>query len=264
MINIKHFIGTKSPEILIGLGLAGMVSAIIMGITATPKALDKVEEIKEAHKDELDDRKVMGKEYVTKVAPVYIPTIAMAGASAACIIFSDRMHTKRTAAIAAAYAVSEEMLKEYQAKVVQTIGKAKEANIRNEVAKDTIEKQGEVINHIYTKSDDEVIFIDNETKLAFTSTINKMDALRNRINEQLLHQEFISIRDIVWEIPELNAKIRENPSLYGDIDYSGVNMSKGLIEEYGANYWRYEPGAFNGKPVFVWYHNSEPRERYWM
>lgn len=256
---IKIKTGEKSPEIVMGIGVAGLLCSIVMGIAATPKAVEKIEEIHEKPMNKKD----LTKAYATRVLPLYVPTITTAVVSTGCVIFSDRMHEKRNAALAAAYTVSEEMLKEYRAKVVEKIGKTKEAEVRHEIAQDTIDKNVEVIKHVYTKNDEEVIFVDDCTKLAFTATINDMDALRNRMNAKLLQEEFISISDIAYEIPDLYAQIKKTPALYGDIDYSGVNLSKGLIEEYGENYWRYEPGSYNNKPVFVWYHNSYPRERYW-
>ena len=41
-------VSEKSPEILIGIGLAGMLTSTVLAVKATPKALDILEE----HKDE--------------------------------------------------------------------------------------------------------------------------------------------------------------------------------------------------------------------
>ena len=43
---IKNAVSDKSPEILIGLGLAGMLTSTVLAVKATPKALDILEQVK--------------------------------------------------------------------------------------------------------------------------------------------------------------------------------------------------------------------------
>ena len=45
--NIKMNLSKHSPEILTGLGIAGMITTTILAVKATPKALDLIEDKKE-------------------------------------------------------------------------------------------------------------------------------------------------------------------------------------------------------------------------
>ena len=42
--SVKNKLGEKSPEILTGVGIAGMLSSVIFAVKATPKAMQLVEE----------------------------------------------------------------------------------------------------------------------------------------------------------------------------------------------------------------------------
>ena len=128
---VKH-----SPEILTVMGIGGMVTSVIFAVKATPKAMRLIEEKKQ--EEEVDE--LSKKEVVNTCWKCYIPTAAIALTSAGCIIFANSIHTKRHAALAAAYEVTRGALIDYRSKVKDTIGEAKEKKIREEVAADKIEK----------------------------------------------------------------------------------------------------------------------------
>lgn len=71
-----------SPEILTGIGVAGMVATTIMAVKATPKAILLINE-KEV---ELRAEKLTKKEVVQTVWKCYIPAAVTGVASIACII----------------------------------------------------------------------------------------------------------------------------------------------------------------------------------
>ena len=45
--DIRKFASKRSPEILTGIGIAGMITTTILAVRATPKALELIEEQKE-------------------------------------------------------------------------------------------------------------------------------------------------------------------------------------------------------------------------
>ena len=61
--NIKETLIKKSPEILIGLGVTGMISTTVMAVKATPKALQIVKKKEE----EEENRELSKKEVVQTV-----------------------------------------------------------------------------------------------------------------------------------------------------------------------------------------------------
>lgn len=82
-----------SPEILIGMGIAGAASSVIFAVKATPKAMILLEE----KKQELGVEKLEAKEIIKTAAPVYIPTAVSFGVSVACIIGASSVNARRNA-----------------------------------------------------------------------------------------------------------------------------------------------------------------------
>lgn len=95
-----------SPEILVGLGIAGAASSVIFAIKATPKAMILLEE----KRQDLGVEKLEAKEIIKTAAPVYIPTAVSFGVSVACIIGASSVNARRNAALTAAYTLSEDFV----------------------------------------------------------------------------------------------------------------------------------------------------------
>ena len=125
-----------SPEILTGIGIAGMITTTVMAVKATPKALILLEE----KKDELDTDRLEPKDIIKTAWPCYIPAAVVGSISVFCLIGASSTNLRRNAALATAYTLSESTLKEYQEKVVETIGEKKEQSIRDSVSKDKMVK----------------------------------------------------------------------------------------------------------------------------
>ena len=136
-----------SPEILVGLGIAGAASSVIFAIKATPRAMILLDE----KRQELGVEKLEAKEIIKTAAPVYIPTAVSFGVSVACIIGASSVNARRNAALTAAYTLSESTLRTYRDKVLETVGEDKEREIRQAAAieqqQKTPETQTVVVNH---------------------------------------------------------------------------------------------------------------------
>ena len=134
--DIRKFASKRSPEILTGIGIAGMITTTILAVRATPKALELIEEQKEEESvDELSSFEVV------KVAwKPYIPAMVTCIASTACLIGASSVNAKRNAALATAYKLSETALSEYRDKVVETIGEKKDRIVRDKVAEERVKK----------------------------------------------------------------------------------------------------------------------------
>lgn len=137
MESAKSALVKHSPEILIGLGISGMLTTTVLAVKATPKALKIIEEKKKEKKVE----KLPPVDVVKATWKCYIPAAVTATASTACLIGANSVHLRRNAALATAYKLSETALTEYREQVVQTVGEKKEQTIREAVAKEKIKKQ---------------------------------------------------------------------------------------------------------------------------
>lgn len=200
----KHY-----PGILMGLGIAGMWTAVGFAITATPKALIKIQdaEIEKVDKQVLEgkgpdeiSKKLTPLEVLKVTWPCYIPTVMTAGLSTACIICANSANLKRNAALATAYTLSETALKEYQEKVVETIGEKKEQAVRDAVAKEKIERDP-VENHeiIITGNGNQRCY-DAISGRYFDSNVQTIRTAESTLNKRLISEMYVSLNEFYMEL----------------------------------------------------------------
>jgi hypothetical protein len=228
--NAKTVVVEHSPAILTGIGITGMITTTVLAVKATPKALDIIADIKERHENDTD-RKVVAKELVTKVAPVYIPAVVTGVASAACIIGANSIHTKRNAMLAAAYTISDTALREYRGKVVETMGEKKDKAIKDEIAKDKL-REDPVQNHevIVTKSGTTLCY-DCIFGRYFRSDMETIKRAITKINRILVTDMYVSLNDFYCEIDIPPVKIGDDIGWNIDDGILDVDFSSQLAED---------------------------------
>lgn len=223
-----------SPEILTGIGIAGMVTAAVFAVRATPKALLLLEEEKQRQNEEL---KVAEKENdseecveIDKLKPVeilratwtcYIPSAVTGVLSIACLIGASSVNARRTAALATAYSLSESALKEYQEKVIETIGEKKEQGIRDSVAKEKLKRDPVVNKEVIITGKGETLCYDTVTSRYFKCDIEKLRRVENMLNKRLISEMYISLNEFYYEIGLNQTEIGED---------LGWNIEDGLID----------------------------------
>ena len=198
----------KSPEILVGMGLAGMLTSTVLAVKATPKALDILAQ---------EDEDLTNLEKVKKTWKCYIPATIGYCTSAACIIAATSTNNKRNAMLAGAYKLSESALLEYRNKVVEVVGEEKEKEIRDSIAKDRVEDRP-VITCL---GKDDYSCYDMLSGRYFKSDIDKIQKAVNDMNYKLLNDNILSLNEFYYELGMKGT----------DIGYEqGWDISKGMIE----------------------------------
>ena len=211
-VTVKH-----SPEILMGLGIAGMVTTTILAVKATPKALELIEQKKiEENKDEL---KVV--ETVEATWKCYIPTVVLGVASVGCLIGANSVNTRRMAALTTAYKLSETAFAEYKEKVVETIGEKKEKVVKDKVAQAKVEKNPVKSNEVIITGKGKTLCIDGITGRYFESNIDDVIKAINKINRNVVTDMYASLNDFYAEIGLPDVEIG---------DALGWNIDQGEIE----------------------------------
>ena len=222
---VKH-----SPEILTGIGITGMLTTVILAVRATPQALVC---ISTAEDDKFNAQVDAGKdpeEVVDKLTPIetvkaawkcYIPAAVTGTMSTACLIGASHVSTKRNAALATAYTLADAALKEYQDKVVETIGEKKEQAVRDAIAKDKIEKDPVTNREVIITDRGNTRCYDAISGRYFTSDIETIRKAENVLNKRLMDEMYISLNEFYWEIGLDSTEIG---------DELGWNIDNGLIE----------------------------------
>ena len=177
-----------SPEILVGLGIAGAASSVIFAIKATPKAMILLEE----KRQELGVEKLEAKEIIKTAAPVYIPTAVSFGVSVACIIGASSVNARRNAALTAAYTLSESTLRTYRDKVLETVGEDKEREIRQAAAIEQQQQTPEPQTVVVNGAAGQLKCFDSLSGRYFAATKNQ---IVNEFNRQLRDDMRISLNE---------------------------------------------------------------------
>ena len=214
---IRMSISKHSPEILTGIGIAGMVTTTVMAVRATPKALILIEE----RKEEIDVDKLTPIELIKTTWTCYIPAAITGGLSIICLIGASSVNTRRNAALATAYTLSESALKEYQGKVIETIGEKKEQSVRDAIAKDRIDKNPVSSREVIITEKGNTLCYDAVSGRYFKSDIDKLKKAEIELNRRMRDEMYISLNEFYYEIGL-------NPISIGDD--LGWNIDHGYIE----------------------------------
>lgn len=207
----------NGPELLIGMGIAGMLSTTIFAVKATPKALELIEEEENRLNKDLNRREKI------KVAwKPYLPAAISFGLSTACLIGANNINTRRSTALATACTISERALKEYSAKVVEVIGEEKEREIRDEISKDTLAKHPLESSVIVVGKGDTLCY-DTISGRYFKANMEQIKEVVNKLNYTMLQQSYISLNEFYMEmgLPTTDA---------GEV--LGWSVDEGLLEVY--------------------------------
>ena len=234
---VKH-----GPEILTGFGIVGMFTAIGLAVKATPKAMDSIEN----KKQELRVDKLKPADTIKATWKHYLPTIAMSGASAACLIGANTVSLKRNAALVAAYKFTESAFTEYKEKVVETIGEKKEQTVKEAIAKSRIDNKPVVEQQVVFTEKGNTLCYDIPSDRYFRSDIEQLKKGVNELNRRMINETYISLNEYYDEIG-----LHSTES--GDI--LGWNTDKGLVDVYFSSRLtdKGEPClaiGFNNPPVY--------------
>lgn len=220
---IQKVLTRKSPEILTGIGIAGMITTTVLAVKATPKALRLIDEAE--HKkavawnnenpdyDNGADRIKLTKTETVKAAwKPYIPAVVTGICSVACIIGANSVHLRRNAALATAYQLSTTAFNEYKEKVVETIGEKKEKVVRQNIAKDKVEKNPVSKTEVFVTGNGTSLFYDPLSGRYFESDMNKVEKAVNNLNWSMNNgnEPYISLTQLYDELGLSHTGVSDN------------------------------------------------------
>ena len=200
---VINFTKEHNPEILVGLGVAGMMTSTVLAVKATPKALD----IMEDKKADMGVTYLTRKEIAQATWKIYAPSIGVGLASAACIILGTSKSIKRNTALATVYALSESTLREYQTKAKEMFGEEKAAELDREVAKARVRKrevttivETEGSEYIHHTGNGDTLVYDSLSGRYFRSSMNSIESAVNSINKSLLNDYIMTLNEFYNEL----------------------------------------------------------------
>lgn len=226
-VAVRSGLTKHSPEILIGLGVAGLLGTTILAVRETPKALKLLEN----KKKELDVEKLSVKDTVKTVWKNYIPCAVLAVTSIACIVGASNISARRNAALAAAYAIGNKAFSDYKEEVINLLGEEKDKEIKERVA-DKLLKENPVTNkEVIITDNNEHLCYDEITGRYFKSSQNKIKEAQNVINDRLRDEMWVSLNDLYYELCLPNVRVGDDLGWNVDDGYLDIILSSRIAED---------------------------------
>jgi hypothetical protein len=149
------FVKKYSPEILMTVGVVGIVTSTVLACKATLKAdevlnetkskLDRIHQAKEIGTDDKYPEEMYNKDlsntYIQtgwEFVKLYGPSITLGAASIGCILGAHGIMRKRNLAVIAAYKTLEEGFTKYRKRVVDELGEEKDREFKYGIKKETV------------------------------------------------------------------------------------------------------------------------------
>lgn len=186
---LSKYAGAHAPEILIGVGIASGIGAVVTAVSATVKAASIIEKRK-AEKDTLTK-----KEIVAAVWKNYIPTAGAVILSVGCIVAANTVNRKRSAALAAAYALSETAFSAYKQSVADEFGVEKEYAISDKAIQKQIIDKPVKSSKVVTIENGEVLTYDTFSGRYFKGSKNGILSAVNELNRLIINDGGATLND---------------------------------------------------------------------
>lgn len=193
----EKFAIDNSPVLLTAMGVAGIIGTAILTHKAALKA-EKALVYAESHEQLGED--ASNTEKLKVVYKHYIPPVLSGAVTIGCVVMANHIGTKRAAAMAAAYTVSERAFTEYREKVIERLGENQDRKLRDEIAQDRIDENPVDNSKVIIAGSGDVLCYDAFSGRYFTSNMESLRKAENDINYQILNTESASLTDFYQAI----------------------------------------------------------------
>ena len=222
MINkVKFNVVKHSPEILMGIGIAGVVTSTVLACRSTLKVKDILEDketnmnnVKEVlaegredytEEDARKDKTIIMTTTAIRIMKLYAPSVIIGAGSIACLLESHNVMRNRNAGLAAALAATTESFKQYRERVTSKYGDEVDKEMRYGIKKEKKEKDGKKTKEDIVVGCDEKELSGyaryfNESNINWTDDpqFNMMFLRQNQnwANDKLISQGYLYLNDV--------------------------------------------------------------------
>lgn len=193
-------VNKNSPIILTAIGIIGGVATVGLAIKATIVAVEMVE-MEKCERVERDEPEDMTKTEILKtVWKPYVPVALTGVFSISCIIGSCSVHSRRNAALAAAYKISETALTSFRDKAVEELGEKKVRDIQKKAAVERMENNPVSNSEVIIIGNGQTLCYDELTDRYFQSDIESIRKAVNDCNDILKNEMYCSLNELYSRI----------------------------------------------------------------
>lgn len=211
---VYHFCKNHATLILTVLSSVGVAATSVCVASATIKAKEKVDDMKEERENwketsGIDQPEITKEEIVKECWKFYIPSAVIGVGTISCIIAANAIGAKEQKSLAAAYAMIDQGYKQYRKKVVDRYGKEVDRSIENEV----IVEQANADDEDTSKK---VTCYDMYSDRYFETTQIQIEKAINAVNRDLAIYGYASLNDFYRKLGV--SETEEGDSLGWDIE----------------------------------------------
>ena len=222
MINkVKFNVIKHSPEILMGIGIAGVITSTVLACRSTLKVKDILEDkeknmnnVKEVlaegredytEEDARKDKTIIMTTTAIRIMKLYAPSVIIGAGSIACLLESHNVMRNRNAGLAAALAATTESFKQYRERVTAKYGDEVDKEMRYGIKKEKKEKDGKKTKEDIVVGCDEKelsgyarYFNENNINWTDDPQYNMMFLRQNQnwANDKLISQGYLYLNDV--------------------------------------------------------------------
>lgn len=222
MINkVKFNVVKHSPEILMGIGIAGVITSTVLACRSTLKVKDILEDketnmnnVKEVlaegredytEEDARKDKTIIMTTTAIRIMKLYAPSVIIGAGSIACLLESHNVMRNRNAGLAAALAATTESFKQYRERVTAKYGDEVDKEMRYGIKKEKKEEDGKKTKEDIVVGCDEKELSGyaryfNESNINWTDDpqYNMMFLRQNQnwANDKLISQGYLYLNDV--------------------------------------------------------------------
>lgn len=191
--SVGKFTADNSPVLLTAVGVAGAITTAALTGKASYKAAQIIREAQDWEDMQEKSHPFETKEKINLVWTEFIPAAGVGVLTIVSIVGANRIGSRRAAAVAAAYSLSEKAFTEYKDKVYEKFGQKKEQNIRDEVAQDRVTRTPG--SEVVIIGDGEVLCFDSFSGRYFNSSMETLKKAQNDLNYRMLGDNYASLGD---------------------------------------------------------------------
>lgn len=233
----QRYLSNNAPLVLTSVGVTGLVTtAYLSGKSGFKAGQIIAEERQRAYNsgsftDRYEFEEAFNARYILEATwKLYIPALIVGSATITAIIASNRIGTKRAAALAAAYTLSERAYSEYKERIVQTIGAKKEQAVRDELAQERVLQNPESNRQVIVSSGD-VLCYDTFSGRYFMSSMESLKGAQNATNYEILNNVYASLSDYYGHVglpkTDLSDEVGWTSDKLLELDFSTVMSEDG-------------------------------------
>lgn len=181
----------NSSTILTALGVSGTVTTAYLAAKATFTVGYHT-----SVNDEAGVKNPSAKEYAKTYWKLYIPAAVSGAVTVTCIIGAAKINARRTAALTAAYSLSERAYAEYKDKVIETLGEKKERKVRDDIAEARVRDNPPPDSGVLLAGSGDVLCLELWTGRYFQSDMETLRRAVNEVNARILRNDEARLNDL--------------------------------------------------------------------